>query len=193
MRLGRPASPEQPAPSETILVVGPAGSGKTFAVARLRALGVNAVDADAVPGLLRFLDRAGRDVPFPDLVDAAWFATHQVVWDLGVLQRLLAEHTPVYLFGISGNAFALRHLFDRAYCLKADPALIEQRLLDPGRVNPIGKTEEQRSLTLRSLAALYRRADELGFTMIDATLSPEAIFAQISGTRGAPDGAGGGP
>lgn len=168
--------------SEKILVIGPGGSGKTFTVSRLREIGVNAFDADAVPGLLRFLDRAGHDVPFPEVVDAAWFATHQVVWDLDVLQRLLAEHDPVYLFGLSGNAFRVRHLFDRTYCLRADAALVERRLLDPSRANPVGKTEEQRRLTLRSLDALYRRADELGFTMIDAALSPEAIFVRISGT-----------
>jgi hypothetical protein len=168
--------------SEKILVVGPGGSGKTFTVNRLRATGVNAFDADAVPGLLRFLDRAGRDVPFPEIVDATWYATHQVVWDLDVLQRLLAEHGPVYLFGIAGNAFAVRHLFDRTYCLRADAALVERRLLDPSRANPVGKTEEQRRLMLRSLDALYRRADELGITMIDASLSPEAIYAQINGT-----------
>lgn len=173
--------------SRKILVVGSGGSGKTFAVTRLRALGVNAFDADRVPGLLRFLDYAGHDVPFPTVVDAAWFATHHVVWDLDVLRRLLAEHDPVYLFGLSGNAFAVHHLFDRAYCLRADAALVERRLLDPSRANPVGKTAEQRQLLLGSLDALYRRANELGFTMIDAALSPEEIFAQISGAQIAGD------
>src|SRR3954451_13596844 len=89
-----------PVHAEKILVVGPAGAGKTFAVSRLRSLGVlgiNAFDADAVPGLLCFLDCDGRDVPFPEVVTPAWFATHQVVWDLDVLQRLLAQDAPVYL------------------------------------------------------------------------------------------------
>jgi hypothetical protein len=182
MTHGRTDMHEQPAPSEKILVVGPGGAGKTFAVNRLRYLGVNAFDADTVPGLLRFLDQAGHDVPFPDVVDAAWFATHQVVWDLGVLRRLLAEHNPVYLFGLSGNAFAFHHLFDRAYCLRANAALVEQRLLDPSRRNPAGKTEEQWRLLLGSLDALYRRAEELGFSMIDASHSPEEIYARISGS-----------
>jgi hypothetical protein len=177
--LDRATTRQQPPPSEKILVLGPAGSGKTYTVGRLRALGINAFDADAVPGLLRFLDRAGRDVPFPVVVDADWFAAHDVVWDLDVLQRLLAAHDPVYLFGLSGNAFAVRHIFDRAYCLKADPSLIEQRLQDPSRLNPVGKTAEQRQLTIRNLAGLYRRAAELGFEMLDAALSPEEIFAKI--------------
>jgi hypothetical protein len=77
----------------------------------------------------------------------------------------------------------VRHLFDRAYCLRADAALIEHRLLDPSRLNPVGKTEQQRSLVLGGLDALYRRAEERGFAMIDASLSPEAILEEINGSR----------
>lgn len=166
-----------------ILVIGSAGSGKTFVSGRLRERGVNAFDADAVPGLLRFLNRQGHDVPFPDEVDAAWFAAHRVVWDLDVLRQLLADFDPVYLFGLSGNAFAVRHLFDQTYFLRAEEALIRRRLLDPSRQNPVGKTEAQRRMLLASLARLQRRAGELGIPTIDAALSPEAIYAEITGER----------
>jgi hypothetical protein len=181
MTSGHRTESERHAHSEKVLVIGPGGSGKTFVVNRLRGLGVNAFDADTATGLLRFLDRDGRGVPFPELVTPAWFAVHQVVWDLDVLRRLLATPEPVYLFGLSSNAFEVHHLFDRAYCLHADAALIERRLLDPSRQNPVGKSEEQRRHMLGRLHVLYERAEALGFTMIDASFSPEAIFAQISG------------
>ena len=165
---------------EQVLIIGPGGAGKTFVATRLRALGVDAYDADAVYGLIRFVDDHGQVVPFPPDADEPWFSVHHFVWDVAVLQQLLADNSMLYLFGTAENAWSLRHLFDRTYYLKADLELIRRRLVSSERDNPMGATAEQRALLLKDLETHDRQAEALGLPMIDAALSPEEIFQVIT-------------
>ncbi len=165
--------------AEKVLIIGPAGPGKTFVANRLCALGVNAYDANAVYGLIRFVDDQGQAVPFPLNADEALFSRHHFVWDVAVLQQLLATNDTLYLFGTSENAWSLCHLFDRTYYLKADRELIRRRLVSPERDNPMGATEEQRELILKGLENHDRQAEALNLPTIDASRSPEEIFEAI--------------
>jgi len=163
-----------------VLVLGPGGSGKTYTVQRLRALGINAFDGDAVSDLIHFADKDGNTVPYPLDADAAWFARYDFLWREHVLRRLLEENETLYLFGIADNAFDVMHLFDKTYYLKADQVLLRQRLLSPTRDNPMGRTKEQREVSLRAAAELDQVVASLGIETIDAGLSPEEIYRIIS-------------
>jgi thymidylate kinase len=70
--------------------------------------------------------------------------------------------------------------FDKTYYLKTSQAVRLQRLLSAERDNPMGKTEEQRRLSLQVAEELDKRAEELGLEVIDASLSPEAIYTIVS-------------
>jgi hypothetical protein len=163
-----------------VLILGPGGSGKTYTARALQAHGLPAFDGDAVPDLIHFVDKTGATVPYPEDADAAWFAQHDFLWREPVLQQLLAEHPTVYLFGIADNAFNLLFWFDNVYYLKTSQSIRLERLLSTERDNPMGKTAEQRMLSLQVAAELDERARQLGLEAIDATLSPEAIYAIIS-------------
>lgn len=163
-----------------ILILGPGGSGKTYTTRALHARGIPAFDGDAVPNLIHFADRAGTTVPYPDDADAAWFAQHAFLWRTPVLRQLLADHPTLYLFGIADNAFALASWFDKTYYLQTSQAIRLERLLSAERDNPMGKTEEQRLVSLQVAAELDQQAAALGLAIIDATLTPEAIYAIIS-------------
>ena len=163
-----------------VLVLGPGGSGKTYATRQLRALGVNAFDGDAVFGLIHFVDKAGNTVPYPLDADAGWFAQHNFVWREPVLRQLLHDNESLYLFGIADNAFDLMYLFDKTYYLKADRIVLRQRLLSVDRDNPMGQTAEQREVAIHVAAELDQKIAVLGIETIDATLSPEEIYRIIS-------------
>jgi hypothetical protein len=163
-----------------VLILGPGGSGKTYTARALQACGLPAFDGDAVPNLIHFVDKNGATVPYPEDADAAWFAQHAFLWREPVLRQLLAEHPTVYLFGIADNALNLLSWFDKAYYLKTSQSIRLKRLLNAERDNPMGKTAEQRMLSLQVAAELDECATQLGLQVIDATLSPEAIYAIIS-------------
>lgn len=165
--------------AERVLIIGAGGTGKTYTVGKLRARGVNAFDADAVPGLAHFVDDEGREQSMPEF-DEAWFAKHHFVWDEDVLQRLLREHESLYLFGTAENAWDLRRLFDRTYCLKADRELVARRLASPNRNHPMGATAEQRAFLLEVLQIHDRLAEAHDLPTIDASLSPDEIFEAIT-------------
>ena len=175
---------EWPLHREQVLIIGPGGAGKTFVANKLRTLGVNAYDADAVPGLIRFVNDHGQVVPFPLDADQAWFSKHHFVWDVQVLEQLLASNDTLYLFGTSENAWNLRHLFDRTYYLKPDRELVRRRLVSSDRHTPMGRTEEQRELMLKNLKKHDRQAQALGLPTIDASHSPEEVFRMITQREG---------
>jgi shikimate kinase len=162
-----------------VLIIGSGGTGKTYTVGKLRARGVNAFDADAVPGLARFVDDQGKVQSMPEF-DEAWFSKHHFVWVEDVLKQLLRENECLYLFGTAENAWDLRHLFDRTYYLQADRELVARRLASPERNHPMGATAEQRAFLLKILETHDRLAEALGLPTIDASLSPEEIFEAIT-------------
>ncbi|MEM8535567.1 MAG: AAA family ATPase [Chloroflexota bacterium] len=119
-----------------ILILGPAGSGKTYTATALQRRGIPAFDGDAVPNLIHFVDKNGNTVPYSDNPGAEWFAQHDFVWREHVLKQLLADHPTVYLFGHADNAFDLMSWFDKTYYLKTSQTLRLQRLLSPERIIP---------------------------------------------------------
>lgn len=162
-----------------ILVIGPPGSGKSFISRKLRELRHNAVDADTVKGLSKWVDTKGNRVDFPENAGKEWLRSHRFVWDRGFLKSYLKEESPEYLFGVSDNVLDMIDLFDNAYILDVSPDLIRERMKDGDRLNPMGKTSQQVSEIITQMETLVENARSLGLEFIDSSLPLEEILEEI--------------
>lgn len=162
-----------------VLIIGVGGTGKTYTVQKLREKGINAFDADSIPGLSYFADDEGNKVAFPLNADREWWSRNHFRWDINRLKEFLQPNGPLYLFGISENAFDVRNLFNKTYYLTGNKELIKSRLQSENRNNPMGKIKEQRALILESLEENNKKAKKLGIPLIDVAKSPEEIFSII--------------
>lgn len=165
--------------NKKVLIIGSGGTGKTYMVSKLKEMGVNAVDADSFWGLIRWVDKNGQVVNFPEDANESWFNRHHFIWQKQVLEDLLSKPGNLYLFGISETAFNVIDLFDEVYYLKATPELVMERLSHPSRENPMGKTEEQKRLLVKGLKETMDKAEEMGLKSLDASLTPEEIYGLI--------------
>jgi len=172
---------------EKVLVIGVAGTGKSYLVKKMKRLKVNAVDADE--GLATFVDGEGSEVEYDPHGGAQWWKSHYYVLRLEKLERLLRKKGTVYLFGDVGGQPGMRnglvdvaHLFDRVYYLNAPARLIEERLarrMD----NPFGKNPEEVKGVMKHRVKLEETARRIKFEIVDATLPVNEIIRIL--TRGA--------
>jgi dephospho-CoA kinase len=167
------------------LVIGVAGTGKSFIVKEMRRRGFNAVDADEA--LATFVDEEGKEVDYDPKGGASWWASHFYVLKRRELESLLRRNDPVYLFGNVGgqpgrkNGLSdIAHLFDRVCYLKAPEAVIKRRLASRGD-NPFGKNPEELELTMMHEARLAREAKKRKFEIVDATLPIDDIIKIVAG------------
>lgn len=164
-----------------ILIIGPSGSGKTYVSAYLRKQEINAPDADLIEGLANWFDGVGNIVKYPVDAGPEFFDNHQFRWDREFLKNYLEKTTSdTYLFGLAGNIFEMTDLFDKTYFLKAPPELLAERLRHESRENPMGQTDYQVQNALEYAKEKEEQAVAMRIPMIDATQTPEEIFAEIS-------------
>ena len=72
-----------------ILIIGPSGSGKTSICTTLSKRGMNAVDADLVPGLSCWFDGHGNEVECPKNADQNFLDNHEFLWNRQFLEGYL--------------------------------------------------------------------------------------------------------
>ncbi len=167
--------------SKKILIIGPSGSGKTYISSDLRKRGVNAVDADLVPGLSGWFDGKGNEVEYPESADKGFLNNHEFLWNKEFLKEYLSQQKEIYLFGLSGNIFSVIDLFDRIYFLDVKPDILRKNLRHETRENPMGRTDCQLENALRYAEEIRKMTKELGIKLIDATDKlPEQIFKEIN-------------
>lgn len=161
-----------------MLVIGPAGSGKTHLAKYFQKRGKVAFDCDHVPGLSHWADIVGNP---KELTEKEWRECSGVkwVWNREKLEELLAANTEVYLFGAAENWYKFKHLFDAFYYLLADRELIIKRLQSKARQNRFSKFPKQRDLVLNTLNGFTKDARRHGFKFIDASLPANRIFKII--------------
>jgi adenylate kinase family enzyme len=162
-----------------ILVMGSSGSGKTYLSTALKKRGVNATDADTVEGLGAWTSLTGRTVSFPLDANRSFLKNHAYLWDRQVLVKFLDRQQQVYLFGTSSNVFDMLDLFDKVFFLTVPPDLLVERLRDPSRDNPLGRTDYQVEYSLVRAQKHEEIARKLQIAMLDGTESPEQTFAKI--------------
>jgi hypothetical protein len=153
-------------------------SGPSRLVRFFRAQGRNAVDADDVPGLARFVDRDGTARAFP-LEEGVPHGPLSRVWNATRLTELLDVEDEVYLFGNAENMYEFLRAFDGLYYLRASSARTEARLTGPAPEDEFGRPATQRALVQDRLAAEEERARAAGFRFVDAGLEPSAIFQEV--------------
>lgn len=169
--------------TKTILITGPAGSGKTHLYEYLKSQGIPAADTDEIAGLGRWVDEVGVEVEYPATADQAWLAAHRYVWNPEVLRAYIRLHAPIVLLGLShDDAAKFRDFFDRIVYLKVPADVLESRLTHRNNIH--GKTEEQRRSVLSYLADFDSKAERSGYLIVDASKSPEEIWQQLLNSIG---------
>lgn len=167
--------------SKKILIIGPSGSGKTHISAELRKSGINAIDADLVPGLSGWFDKQGKEVEYPEDAGKGFLDNHEFLWNKKFLKDYLEKQGEVYLFGLSGNVFDVTDLFDRVYFLKVERQVLAENLRHESRENPMGRTDYQLENALKYAEEIERKAGEVGIEIIDATGKPsDEILKEIT-------------
>lgn len=167
-----------------ILITGAPGSGKSFLSSKWSEKGIHTVDGDAMSEVVRWLDRDGKEVSFPEdikLANVEWFAAHEFLWDPESLKIFLEKNTPVVVLGTCDNISEIARLFDRAYYLHIPYEVAKERLLSPERqaFTAFGQHEEQRVALNKMIDESDKLAKDLGMHMLDATRSPDDILALI--------------
>ena len=168
-----------------ILITGPAGSGKSYLTNRWAEKGVNTVDGDAMSDVCRWFDKNGERTEFPDdisLADAAWFKAHTFIWHPESLKKFLTENRPIVVLGTCDNFSEIIQYFDHVYYLKVPFTVAKERLLSPERqaFTAFGQHEEQRAALEKMIADSDKKAEDLGMTILDATLSADELLRLVN-------------
>lgn len=158
-----------------ILITGSSGSGKTYLAKELAKRGMYAVDADTVEDLHGWFDGKGNKVKYPEVADEEFLDNHQFLWDKNYLKKYLEDKDEIFLFGLSGNIFEMRDLFDEVYFLDVPDEVILERITKEDRKNPMGKTEYQQKIVIDYAHKIKKKAEKLGIKMIDGTKSAKEI------------------
>ncbi len=168
-----------------IFITGASGSGKSTLARHLRQHGILAIDADAIPGLMREVDPQGR--PLSKITHEQYLAVKgwQNFWDEATLQRFLSRNPDIVVCGASDNMFDLdlAHLFDRRIFLHAPWSVIHVRLNDPKRDNDWGRDTRpaQRAWVRRAVRTWPSLARAAAFEFVDASLPLSEMFRRIDG------------
>lgn len=168
------------------LVLGVAGTGKSYLVKEMKSRGMNAIDAD--DGLATFVDRNGNEVEYNSREGAEWWSSHYYVLKLTKLKRLLGANKSIYVFGDVGGQPGKRnglldviHLFDRVCYMRAPTSLIRKRLAER-RDNPFGKNPDEVAGTLKHKSRMDEAARRMKFEAIDATMPTDEIIKVLVGS-----------
>ena len=171
------------------LITGPSGSGKTVLADYLTEAGYTAIDADGTPGLCYYVNKNNKPVPYPQGADAGWWASHNYIWELDRLSRLLdtLEPTdkPIFFCGNAGNIKKAWDMFAGVFYLDAPGDTLIARNADPKRKNSPGHRIDEPAQLLEWAEPFKAHMLELGAITIDASPAPadiaKTILAQIAG------------
>jgi dephospho-CoA kinase len=159
------------------LITGRGGSGKSAIFEELKSRGLTAFDADHVPGLCKTIDRAtGRaiEVDWSGYVDFSKIAWD---WDGPILDRLIANHNPLYLCGSASNQFDFHDRFTKVFVLDLDPQTHRERL--KSRASEYGKHPQMQSHLLKEQQRFVAEALSAGASRVDATLPLAKVLDTI--------------
>lgn len=167
------------------LIIGVAGTGKSYLVKEMRQRGFDAVDVDK--GLATFVDVEGEEVEYDPNGGATWWEAHYYVLKRDGLESLLKRRGSVYLFGDVGGQpgrknglLDVTHHFDRVCYLEAPGEVIQKRLAARAE-NPFGKNVDEVQGTMKHKVRMDGIARRRGFEIIDATLPVDEIIAALVG------------
>jgi dephospho-CoA kinase len=145
-----------------VLVTGMSGTGKSTALAALRARGFEAVDTDE-PGWTEWSDEAGGHV-----------------WREKRVAELLdrPRSVPLYVSGAVSNQGRLYPRFDAVVLLSAPAEVLLERIA-ARTTNDFGKRPAERELILRDLAEVEPLLRATCTHELDATQPVKAVVAAL--------------
>lgn len=163
-----------------VLIIGTAGSGKSYLAEKMKSKRLNAVDASNPKyRLTKFIDVNGRKVKY--VGGKEWWSNHSYMYDLTRLERLLKGNDNIYLFGDLRikDDLKIAKFFDKTFYLKLPKQIIRERLVNR-KGNPFGKQQGELEGILASKIKEDRMARKAGLTIIDATLPVGEIIKIIT-------------
>jgi shikimate kinase len=165
------------------LITGPSGSGKTTLSEYLTTLGYQSVEADSTPGLCYFVNKNNKPVPYPAQADEAWWDTHNYVWELNRMRKLIRSlpetAKPVFVCGNAGNIKDAWDMFTKVFYLDIPEELMMTRIGDNSKDHSFGKRVDESAQLVRWRQPFKTQMQELGATLIDATKPIKQVAEQI--------------
>lgn len=164
------------------LITGPSGAGKTTLSNYLTEAGHQSIDVDSVPGVCYFVNKNNKPVPYPAGADAAWWATHNYVWELDRLQRHIRSFDaalPLYICGNAGNIDKAWELFAAAFYLDIPRDIMVARLAGTDRENSFGARLDEQDQLLRWVDEFKANMLAKGAVKIDATKPAKTVASTI--------------
>ncbi len=169
--------------SKLYLITGPSGSGKTALCNYFGEDGYQTIEADSTPGLCYFVDKRNKPVPYPAGADAAWWETHNYVWELDRLAKLVRNlepsTKPVFFCGNSGNIDAAMKQFAGVFYLDIPADIMLGRIEHGARDHSFGQRVEDRDQLVRWAPEFKAKMLELGAISIDATKPLDKVASAI--------------
>lgn len=138
-----------------IQITGPSGSGKSYFAKALQSLGYNAIDADKIEGLGKFINKSGQEVPYNHEGGIEWLEENLWVWDFAMLQQFLSQHQKLIICGGACNESEALPFFDYVFYLFLPKEEILRNLMKEDRTNPYGKTEAQQHYASQKIDEFY--------------------------------------
>ena len=165
------------------LITGPSGAGKTSLAGHLEAQGYQTIDADSTPGLCYFVNKNNKPVPYPPKTDAAWWQTHNYVWELDRLNKLIASlepaDQPVFLCGNAGNISKAWDLFAKVFYLDIPVDVMQQRITSGAHDDNFNQRVEEKDQLVRWVEPFKEEMLKLGAISIDANRPVPEITKDI--------------
>jgi len=132
-----------------VLVTGAPGSGKTSLVKGAHKQNDKQLfDTDEIPRLCEWREyTTGKILGLVTEYKATgdeWYTKYGWYWNINILTQFLKNNPDAILCGSSENVVECYQYFDKIFLLKKTEQELLNNLASPERVNPFGKTPEQR-------------------------------------------------
>lgn len=168
--------------SESYLITGVAGTGKSTLEREFRNKGYDTIDTDR--GYARWqLSDTLEAVPSPQNESSEWYDAHDWMTDTQKLLAKMSAHAlspePLLVFGNTADLYTLHPYFHRMFALEyRDEDLIRHRIYTRTD-NDYGKNPVEFASLLSYYQPMQEKFRSVGMTAIDCSLSLETIVATI--------------
>lgn len=178
-------------PMQRVLITGSPGCGKSTLCRALSAMGVEAHDIEAMPGMFRMLRRSNGE-PFDDIDNGKPEMIADCCWkcEIKALRKLMESQAGELAFfcGAASNIEELIPLFDRFILLHVSRRTLRSRLMnrEGGDRFLMGCTEESRQLVLSRRGSRNRRMFKLGASAVSGEGAPDVVAQRVLRACAAP-------
>ncbi|CAN5324412.1 hypothetical protein BH10PAT1_BH10PAT1_4190 [soil metagenome] len=160
-----------------IQITGPSGSGKSYFAEKLKLFGYNAIDADRIDRLGKFVNKNGEEVEYDDGGDLEWLINNIWVWDISILKNYLSNQKRIIIFEDATNEIEASKEFDYIFYLNLPKDEILNNLKSEGRANPYGKTEVQQTYANKKIDEFYTNIPKAWIAL--NSRDPEKLINEI--------------